>query len=146
MSKHHAGETENGRGAAVNPFLAMWTACVEQANQQALATLETMQQGVKPQELRKKVFDAWASSLDSYLRSPMFLEPLKLNTDIANRLRTQYNQAGEELIRQMGLPHARDMAQLIDTVRFFESRVMERLDAIEERIGRLEQSPETATK
>lgn len=129
----------NGQDAMVQPFWQLWSGYAEQSQKQTQAMMDAWAQSANPQELRKKWFEALSTSFDAFLRSPWFLESLQRNSEIVNTLKEQANKTLDEKMQSAGLPHANDIRLVLDTVRNFEMRVMDRLSSLEERLRTLEQ-------
>ena len=61
------------------PFAGLWTGYLEQADAQGKAMLECLQSLGDPQQIQRRWLDSLTKSLDSYMRSPAFLEGLQRN-------------------------------------------------------------------
>lgn len=143
MTKH---ESTNGQNPVLDPFLALWSSYLEQSNQQTAQMMEAMRQATDPLAFRKKWFEAVSASLDGFLRSNVFLDSLKQQSEVVNFWKSLMNQATEEAVRGMGLPHESDIRFLVDSLRSFENRVLERLDALEARLAAQEEESKVGSE
>jgi hypothetical protein len=60
-----------------NPFAGLWAGYFQQADAQSKAMLECFQSLGDPQQMQRKWLDSLSKSLESYMRTPAFLEGLQ---------------------------------------------------------------------
>jgi hypothetical protein len=125
-------------GQSANPFMNMWSKYLEQSGLQAQATIEGFQALADPQRMRQTWLDALSSSLENFMRSPAFLEALKINFKTMTDLKKLQDQVIEDTARHFGVPLATDIHGLFERLNVLEQSILARLSAIEEKLARLE--------
>ena len=86
-------------------------------------------------DLWKKGFDAWeettARLLESWLRSPLVLEPSGAMLSATMRLKAASDQAASSFWAALGLPTKRDQERTLHAINQLESRILD----LEERLA-----------
>jgi len=78
------------------------------------------------------------------MRTPAFLEALKINLKTMTDLKKMQDQVIEDTARHIGVPLATDIHGLFERLNVIEQSILARLSAIEEKLERLE--PKTPKK
>jgi len=120
------------------PFAGLWTGYLEQADAQSKAMLECFQSFGDPQQMQRRWLDSLTKSLDSYMRSPAFLEGLQRNLRAITDLKAFQDQVVQDIAHQVGIPLASDIFGLFERLYSIERTILSRLKAIEERLGTIE--------
>jgi hypothetical protein len=121
--------------AAVSSFLAQW---LEQSSQGTQAMMEAMQTSFDPQQIQRRWLDALSRSFDDFMRSPAFLELMKNNLKAVTDLKGIQNQMIQDTARQFGIPLVSDVAGLFERLHSTEQTILNRLQAIEDRLTAIE--------
>ncbi len=124
--------------AKVDAVTAFWTQWLEQSSRGTQALLEVMQTAGDPQQVQRRWLDAMSQSLDSFMRSPAFLELLKQQLKAITDLKGLQDQVVQDAARQFGLPLAADITGLFERLHSTEQTILNRLQAIEERLKAIE--------
>jgi len=122
--------------AAISSFWAQW---LEQSSQGTQALMEAMQTSLDPQQMQRRWLDALSRSFDDFMRSPAFLEMMKNNLKAVTDLKGMQNQIVEDTARQFGIPLVGDIAGLFERLQSTENTILNRLQAIEDRLKAIEQ-------
>jgi hypothetical protein len=120
------------------PFAGLWTGYLEQADAQGKAMLECLQSLGDPQQIQRRWLDSLTKSLDSYMRSPAFLEGLQRNLRAMTDMKAVQDQVVQDIAHQVGIPLASDIFGLFERLYSVERSILSRLKAIEERLGTIE--------
>jgi hypothetical protein len=120
---------------ALATFWARW---LEQSTRGTRALLEVMQTACDPQQLQHRWLDAVSRSLDDFMRSPAFLELLKINLKAMTDFKGLQDQVIEDTARQLGMPLAKDITGLFERLHSTEQTILTRLQAIEDRLKAIE--------
>jgi hypothetical protein len=101
-------------------------------------------------QMRSMVFSSMAGYVEEFMRSPQFLEAMKQSIDSAVAFRKQMNDLLTTMQHNVQGVARQDVDSLMVTMRHIETRVLDamdslndRLDAISERLGELENSSES---
>jgi len=127
-----------------NPFMEMWSKYLEQSGLQTQAAMESLQSFADPQRFQQSWLDALSHSLEGFMRTPAFLEALKINLKTMTDLKKMQDQVIEDTARHIGVPLATDIHGLFERLNVIEQSILARLSAIEEKLERLE--PKTPKK
>jgi hypothetical protein len=137
-----ASERENqGTGPAIDPareFLEFWRNYFEQTAIQTRIRFETMQGGKSLEQLHGQWLAALSEGLDSFMRTPPFLEVLKQSLTRMTEMKRLQDQMSQSMAQQAGLPLAADVAGVVERVESAERAILKRLDRLEERMGAIE--------
>lgn len=124
-------------GAPANPFVEWWSNYLEQSGTQAQAALESLQSFSDPRRIEQSWLDALSNSLEGLMRSPAFLEALKINLKVMTDLKKFQDQVIEDTARHIGVPLATDIHGLFERLNSVEQTILGRLSAIEEKLDAL---------
>jgi predicted component of type VI protein secretion system len=128
----------------VDPAISLasfWAQWLEQSSRGTQALLEAMQTLGDPQQIQSRWLDAVARSLEDFMRTPAFLELIKNNLKTITDLKNMQNQIVQDTARQIGVPMTGDITGLFERLHSVEQTILQRLDALEARLHRLEQKP-----
>lgn len=128
-------------GAAVDPadaVTAFWTQWMEQSSRGTQALLEAMQTAGDPQQVQRRWLDAVSQSLESYMRTPAFMEMMKQQLKVVTDLKAAQDQVLQGTARQFGMPLAADIGGLYERLHSTEQTILNRLRAIEDRLKAIE--------
>jgi len=117
---------------------SFWTQWLEQSSRGTQALLEAMQSVGDPQQLQRHWLDAVSRSLDDFMRTPTFLELLGNNLKAITDLKGMQDQVIQDTARHFGLPLAADITGLFERLHSTEQNILNRLQAIEERLKGIE--------
>jgi hypothetical protein len=117
---------------------SFWTQWLEQSNRGTQALLEAMQTAGDPRQLQRRWLDAVSRSLDDFMRTPTFLEILRNNLKAVTDLKGLQDQVVQDTARHFGLPLAADITGLFERLHSTEQNILNRLQAIEERLKAIE--------
>jgi sulfite reductase alpha subunit-like flavoprotein len=138
MSANNSEPAKPAEAAApTNPFLAFWANYFEQSGTQTQALLENMQ-NLSPQQVQKRWLDAMSQSLDSFMRSPAFLEGMQRQMKAITDFKAFQDQITQDVARQLNIPLASDIIGLFERLHSIENTVVARLKAIESRLAAIE--------
>ncbi len=117
---------------------SFWTQWLEQSTRGTQALLEAVQTAGDPHQLQRRWLDAVARSLDDFMRTPTFLEILKNNLKAITDLKGMQDQVVQDTARHFGLPLAADITGLFERLHSTEQTILNRLQAIEDRLKAME--------
>ena len=83
---------------------------------------------------QRRWFDAVSKSMDAYMRSPVFLQAMKQNTDAAIKIKQQADDLATEIARNANIPTASDISGLFERLHSVEEVILSRLGRIDERL------------
>jgi len=138
MSGNHS-KTAEPAGPPPNPYMEMWTRYLEQSGLQSQAAAESFQAFSDPQRFQQSWLDALSKSLEGFMRTPAFLEALKVNLKTMTDLKKMQDQVIEDAARNIGVPLASDIHGLFERLNVVEQSILARLAAIDERLAAIEQ-------
>ena len=99
---------DTGPSPAADPardFLDFWRNYFEQTAIQTRILLESMQGGKSPEQLHNQWLGSLSQSLESFMRTPAFLEVLKQSLKRMIDLKLLQDQMAQSAAQQTGLPH-----------------------------------------
>ena len=134
-------ESKPNSGVAADPstmIASFWTQWLEQSTRGTQALLEVMQSAGDPQQLQRHWLDAVSRSLDDFMRTPAFLQLLGNNLKAVTDLKGTQDQVIQDTARLFGLPLAADITGLFERLHSTEQNIINRLQAIEERLKAIE--------
>jgi len=117
---------------------AFWTQCFNQSDHQARALLEAMQAAGDPQQMQRRWLDALGQSLDSFMRSPAFLDAMKQNLKTMTDVKGLQDQLVQGAARQVGVPLADDITGLFERLNSVERAILQHLKKIDSRLEAVE--------
>jgi len=95
--------------------------------------------------MRKTFFDAWAQQCEEFMRSKAFLQAMKQSMDSALAFREQVNKFMGQAMKDSPLPTREDTDAILQSLHGFQERVLDRIDALADRVSRLEAASDGAT-
>jgi hypothetical protein len=131
-------ETNGTFDPVVQPFVDFWSEYVKQANDTTREFLEGIDDGSKIKTFQRRWFDTVSKSMDAYLRSHVFLQAMKQNTDAVVELKRQADDRSAEFARNANIPTASDISGLFERLHSIEEVILNRLGGIEERLQAIE--------
>ena len=134
-------KTKPDPGVATDPSIVIasfWTQWLEQSSRGTQALLEAMQTVGDPQQIQRRWLDAVSQSLDDFMRTPTFLELLRNNLKAVTDLKGMQDEVIQDTARHFGLPLAADITGLFERLHSTEQNIINRLQAIEERLKAIE--------
>jgi len=117
---------------------SFWTQWLEQSSRGTQALLEVMQGVGDPQQLQRRWLDAMSHSLDDFMRTPTFLQLVGNNLKAVTDLKGMQDQVIQDTARHFGMPLAADITGLFERLHSTEQNIINRLQAIEERLKAIE--------
>ena len=76
--------------------------------------------------------------MDAYMRSPVFLQTMKQNTDLLVKAKRQADDLATEIARNANIPTAGDISGLFERLHSVEEVILTRLGRIEDKLMALE--------
>jgi hypothetical protein len=128
-----------GFDPTVQPFVDFWSCYITEANDATRRILEGVDGSADVKSWQRRWFNAVSKSMDAYLRSPMFLEAMKQNTDLIIKAKQQADDLTTEFARNANIPTAGDISGLFERLHSVEEVILGRLGQIEERLKAIEQ-------
>jgi hypothetical protein len=127
--------------ATANPtdsIAAFWSRCFDQSDHEARALLELMQTAGDPQQMQQRWLGALAQSVDSFMRSPAFLQAMQQNIKAMTDLKGLQGQVTKSAARQVGAATADDITGLFERASSVERAILHRLEQIDSRLDAIE--------
>ncbi len=124
--------------SAPNPLAELWANLFEQSNQQAKVMLDMMKTAGDPQEMQRRWLDAIGQSLDSFMRTPAFLESLQHNLKSITDMKMMQDRFIKDAADQVGLPLTSDINGLFERINSIEQNILNRLKTIEGNLKTIE--------
>lgn len=122
----------------INQFVSFWSQCFEHAGAQTKAMLDTLQGAKDVEDLHRRWLAALSQSLDSFMRTPMFMEMMKQNLKSMTDLKMAQDQTGQAVARHLGAPLASDITGLFERLNSIEQSILTRINKIEGRLKSIE--------
>jgi len=120
------------------PFASFWTNYLEQTDAHGKAMLEYFQTLGDPQQMQKRWLENLGQSLDSYMRSPAFLEAMQRNLKVMTDVKSFQDQLVQDVARHVGVPLASDVYGLFERLHSVEQTILKQLKAIDGRLAEIE--------
>lgn len=136
-------ETEPAFDPIVQPFIDFWSCYIKRANDNTGEFFEGINGNADVKTWQRKWYDTVSKSIDAYLRSPMFLQAMKHNTDLAIKLKRQADDIANEFARNVNMPTTGDISGLFQRLHSVEETILRRLAYIDERLTTIEQNIES---
>jgi hypothetical protein len=136
-----ASENE-GSPAVADPardFLEFWRNYFEQTAIQTRILLESMQGGKSLDQLHNQWLGSLSQSLDSFMRTPAFLEVLKQTLKRMIDLKLLQDQMAQSVAQQTGIAQAGDVSGVCERVQSAEQTILTRLAALDDRLRVIEE-------
>jgi predicted component of type VI protein secretion system len=122
----------------VNAIAAFWTQWLEQSARGTQALLEAMQTTTDPKAIQKLTLDTLSDTVESFMRTPAFMEIMKRNMKAMTDYKMMQDQVIRGTARQLGLPLGDDIFGLFERLHSTEQTILSRLEAIENRLSAIE--------
>jgi hypothetical protein len=123
----------------LQPFVDFWSGYAKQADDAARELLAGFNGNAEMRTWQRRWFDAVSKSMDAYMRSPIFLQAVKQNTDAVIKAKQQADDLATEFARNANIPTAGDISGLFQRLHSVEEVILGRLGRIEERLATIEQ-------
>ncbi|MFO0958869.1 MAG: hypothetical protein U0800_15815 [Isosphaeraceae bacterium] len=123
--------------ADLGQFWAQW---MEQSARGTQALLEAMQGATDPDVWQKRWLSAMEGFFEDYLRSPAYLETMRRTLKTITDAKLAQDQAVHGVARHLGMPLADDISGLFERLHGHETKVLAKLEAIEERLEAIEEA------
>lgn len=131
-------QADGSTNAFFEPWMEFWSKSIEQSQEQTSALLEAMQGTPDLEALRRRWLDSLAQHLDTFLRSPAFLEAMRRNFEAMSEIKSHREQAAQNLACETGIPRMPDVSGLFERLRLAQEVILDRLSAIERRLEAIE--------
>ena len=92
--------------------------------------------------LRSAMLKAMSEQVEQFMRSPVFMDMMKQTLDASIGLRRQLNDFLTKAHHEMQGPARQDVDHLMQTMRHFEGRVLDRIEQLEAKIDALAERDE----
>jgi hypothetical protein len=135
-TKENAGPSPTADPA--RDFLDFWRNYFEQTAIQTRILMESMQGGQTPEQLHNQWLGSLSQGLESFMRTPAFLEVLKQSLKRMIDMKLLQDQMAQAAAAQTGLPLASDVTGVFERVHSAEQAIMTRLAALEDRLKSIE--------
>jgi hypothetical protein len=120
-------------------FLEFWRNYFEQTAIQTRILLESMPGGKSPDQTQSQWLCSLSQSLDSFMRTPAFLDVLKQTLKRMVDLKVLQDQMAQSVALQTGMPQAADIAGLRERVQGAEQAILTRLAVLDDRLKAIEE-------
>jgi hypothetical protein len=131
--------TTNGYDEAVQKgLLDCWSQWIEQNQEQTKVLLDAFREASDLRAVRRLWLESLSKSLDTYMRTPAFLEAMRRNFDVMTHLKSNFEDAARDAARATGIPRIADISGLFERLQIGQEAVLARLSAIEHRLEALE--------
>lgn len=137
-------DSENGSGRfteTLGSFAQMWSDFAMKMMSAGMAASPGSPPPQAAREVRAAVFRALNEQAENFMRSPAFLDMVRQSMNAAVDLRAQLNDFLTKAHHEMQGVARDDVDTIMLTIRHFESRVLDRLEAMERRIEELAKAP-----
>ncbi len=138
MSSDPGNEGASSNLDPAGVYLEFWKNYFEQTAIQTRILLESVQGGKSLEQLHNQGLAALSQSLDSFMRSPVFLEVLKLSLRRMIDLKLMQDQMVQTVAQHAGLPMVADVAGVFERVHSAEQTIMKQLAKLDERLQAIE--------
>jgi hypothetical protein len=122
----------------LEPWMDFWSKTIEQSQEQSAVLLEAMQGVPDAEALRRRWLDSLSQNLDTFLRSPPFLEAMRRNFEAMTETKSHAEETAQKISRETGLPRLSDVSGLFERLRLAQEVILDRLSAIERRLEAIE--------
>ncbi len=134
----------NHSSASVDPLTGFWTDFMSRMGSVGMSTPPMSPEMLE--QMREGFFGVLSKHADQFMRSEQFLKAMKSSMDNALAFRQQINAFLTKNLEDLQMPAASDIDGLVQAVREMEQRVTGKLDALAERLDRLEGANPKASK
>jgi hypothetical protein len=128
-------ETEVGSPASPADLWCGFFEYFERQNQAALSYFEAISD---PRMLRKRWLETMSAAIDSYMRSPAFLRGMAASLQNLSSQKAAQDEISAAWAHHLGIPLARDVHEVADTLRRTSATLQLHLKQIEERLSHIE--------
>src|ERR1044071_4403061 len=104
----------------VQPFVEVWSEYTKQANEATREFLDGVEEQTDVKTLQRKWFDTVSKSAEAFMRTPMFLQAVKQNTEGAVKMKRQTDDLINEIARNSNIPTAGDISGLFERLHSVE--------------------------
>ena len=134
----HSGFRYGARENPARVFLDFWRNYFEQTAIQTRILLESMQGGKSLDQMHNQWLGSLSESLDSFMRTPAFLDVLKQSLKRMVDLKVLQDQMAQTVAGQTGAAQARDVSGVCEQVQRTEQAILSRLAILEDRLKSIE--------
>ena len=132
----HASNSNNE--PPLGPLLDFWTECIENNQEHVKVLLDSMTGNADLATLRRRWLESLAHSLDSFMRTPVFLEAMRRQFEALTTVKSTAEDLVQECSRNYGIPRIQDISGLFERLKTTQETILMRLAAIEARLAGLE--------
>ncbi|MEX2306230.1 MAG: hypothetical protein WD738_01480 [Pirellulales bacterium] len=133
-------ESSNNRFDPIfQPFVDFWASYIKQANDTTRELFEGFDGNTDVKTWQRRWSDTVSKSMDAYMRSPVFLQAMKQNTDALIKVKQHADDLATEIARNANIPTAGDISGLFERLHSVEEVILGRLARIEERLKAIEE-------
>jgi len=140
MSSDKSNEGVSSAADPARDFLEFWRNYFEQTAIQTRILVEGMQGGKSLDQLHHQGLASLSQSLDSFMRTPVFLEALKQSLKRMIDLKLMQDQVAQTVSQQTGLPLTADITGLFERVHSAEQTILKQLAALDDRLQAIEKT------
>jgi len=140
MSSDKSNEEVSTATDPARDFLEFWKNYFEQTAIQTRVVLEGMQGGKSLDQLHTQGLASLSQSLDSFMRTPAFLEALKQSLKRMIDLKQMQDQVAQTVSQQTGLPLKTDITGLFERVHSAEQTILKQLAMLDDRLKAIEKT------
>jgi hypothetical protein len=136
-----ATKEDSGTSPTADPardFLDFWRNYFEQTAIQTRILLESMQGGQTSEKLHNQWLGSLSQSLESFMRTPAFLDVLKQSLKRMIDMKLLQDQMAQTAAQQSGLPLKTDVKGVFERVHSAEQTILARLATLEDRLKAIE--------
>jgi hypothetical protein len=123
----------------IQPYIDFWSDYIRRANDATRQFLDGVNGNSDVKTWQRRWSDAVSKSMDSYMRSPVFLQAMKQNTDSMIKAKRQADDLVTEIARNANIPTASDISGLFERLHSVEEVILSRLARIESRLKSIEE-------
>jgi hypothetical protein len=116
----------------MRPFMDLWSSFAKETTGAAWQSVPMPMNMLNPasyfRDWERRWMDAMSESLETYLRTPQFLEWMRHQSDFIVKSKQQSDNITKEVARNAGIPTANDISGLYERLHSFEDNLIRRLD------------------
>ena len=135
----NSGQFGDATNAMVQPWVEYWMKLYEQNTEWTKALMAGVPPDIDPATVRKQWMGAMTKSIESYMRTPAFLDGMRRNAEAMTATKVTAELAKREIARESGIPHIEDISGLYDRLETAHEVLVERLQSIENRLASIEE-------
>jgi len=140
MSSDKSNEGVSSAADPARDFLDFWRNYFEQTAIQTKILLEGMQGGKSLDQMHNQGLASVSQSLDSFMRTPAFLEALKQSVKRMIDLKQMQDQVAQTVSQQTGLPTTADITGVFERVHSAERTILKQLAMLDDRLKAIEKT------